>query len=494
MWLFTWLLLPALFAIIQAEQQKRQIDGIVVGEPTVVCEADAIHIYIKTREAFVGNIYARSHFMDNKCRSNFQNNKESSGYLSVKLGECGMIRTEQSNPKGVSYTLGPSGLQFGKYQEDMPETTINGIVENNCDYSIRVESVSGPLVRFSRIGDNVVHRWACEDKHQGILIKDCVAESESVFRTEVIDNRGCPISEQFQKLQYNDDLTMAFVQLEVFKFPDVDTVRFSCNISFCEKINGGCIGITPPNCPIVGRNEFMPHSVTDSSIDPTRVYIPFDIDPANRSPLFQTTKRYNPFRLITSATRSPLNFRMSSRQKDYVKNEGSRVCGGFALPSNFRSLLRFASQPVAQALHSSTDSPNLLLLKKNRTSPPLFRSMSSERNVRARRDEERTLNVKSGTMVVSDAKLSGQNPQKRSIFMSNGEADGFCLNKTTSTALLMFVALLSAFSLLSSGYILYDVYSTRHKRVKAQITTRRDSLPANEYACTIKAFNSMMNK
>lgn len=57
-----------------------------------------------------------------------------------------------------------SSLKFNNDKQFTPtEVFINGVVENRCDYSIRVESVSGPLVHYSEIGQPVVHRWACED-------------------------------------------------------------------------------------------------------------------------------------------------------------------------------------------------------------------------------------------------------------------------------------------------------------------------------------------
>lgn len=89
----------------------------------------------------------------------------------------------------------------------------------------------------------------------------------------------------------------------------------------------------------------------------------------------------------------------------------------------------------------------------------MFRPLSNERNVRARR-EDTTLSVKAETVFVSDSSLSA--PRKRSIPMPNGEEDiGLCLNKKTSTILILLLALLGVFSLATTLYICYDIYSTR---------------------------------
>lgn len=48
-------------------------------------------------------------------------------------------------------------------QHNPPESMLRGVVENNCEYSIRIDSVNGELARYTQVGQPVVHRWNCED-------------------------------------------------------------------------------------------------------------------------------------------------------------------------------------------------------------------------------------------------------------------------------------------------------------------------------------------
>jgi hypothetical protein len=156
-------------------------------------------------------MYVRGHFVTPGCKAT-NHEREAGAYLVVKLNECGMIRTEQvsylfklwnnckhirfwSTPNGVNYKLAVvvsfhplfetrqdeaysvdcfykheqisvnsnMAVNESAFMQNPPESNLKGVVENSCDYSIRVDSVSGPLARFTEIGQPVVHRWECAD-------------------------------------------------------------------------------------------------------------------------------------------------------------------------------------------------------------------------------------------------------------------------------------------------------------------------------------------
>lgn len=52
------------------------------------------------------------------------------------------------------------------------------VVENKCDYSIRLDSVEGPLARFPEVGQPVVHRWECQDG----LFRELIKNHKRIFR------------------------------------------------------------------------------------------------------------------------------------------------------------------------------------------------------------------------------------------------------------------------------------------------------------------------
>lgn len=112
------------------------------------------------------------------------------------------------------------------------------------------------------------------------------------------------------------------------------------------------------------------------------------------------------------------------------------------------------------------------MLKRNRADKPVFRPMSNERNVRARRAEDTV--VKAETLIVSESlkpNSSTDNQQKRSIAVNElNDEMTLCLNKSTSTLLILSLAVLSSFSLATGFYISYDVCSTRYHHINRLLT------------------------
>lgn len=113
--------------------------------------------------------------------------------------------------------------------------------------------------------------------------------------------------------------------------------------------------------------------------------------------------------------------------------------------------------------------------------------------MRARRAEDAVMSVKAETIVVGDPsnfKTSLENQQKRSIVMpkkDSSEEIPVCFSKSMISALIILLACLSSFSFAASIYILCDVFSSKNRRIKAQITSRRESIPSNEFAFSIRA-------
>ncbi|KAJ1353844.1 hypothetical protein KIN20_010605 [Parelaphostrongylus tenuis] len=64
--------------------------------------------------------------------------------------------------------------------------------------------------------------------------------------------------------------------VEAFVFPDRSNVQFQCQVQICDRRDNECLGLTPPNCPLVTRGEFEPNSIVDSSVNPTQVMATFE--------------------------------------------------------------------------------------------------------------------------------------------------------------------------------------------------------------------------
>lgn len=48
---------------------------------------------------------------------------------------------------------------------------------------------------------------------------------------------------------YDSTLRLATKAYHVFKYADRPVLQFQCQVTLCLKLDGGCVGITPPKCP-----------------------------------------------------------------------------------------------------------------------------------------------------------------------------------------------------------------------------------------------------
>uniref|UniRef100_A0A915J3F4 ZP domain-containing protein n=1 Tax=Romanomermis culicivorax TaxID=13658 RepID=A0A915J3F4_ROMCU len=119
----------------------------------------------------------------------------------------------------------------------------------SCMYTIRKDEIDGEVLRYAKVGDQVVHRWECESDSFGILVHSCYVEDGQGEKVEVVNERGCH-RDRFLlgDPTYIEALNMAYRESHIFKFADRVAVRFLCQIKLCLKADGGCLGITPPLC------------------------------------------------------------------------------------------------------------------------------------------------------------------------------------------------------------------------------------------------------
>lgn len=48
---------------------------------------------------------------------------------------------------------------------------------------------------------------------------------------------------------YDSSLRLSTKAYHVFKYADRPVLQFQCQVTLCLKLDGGCLGITPPKCP-----------------------------------------------------------------------------------------------------------------------------------------------------------------------------------------------------------------------------------------------------
>uniref|UniRef100_A0AC34EZV9 ZP domain-containing protein n=1 Tax=Panagrolaimus sp. ES5 TaxID=591445 RepID=A0AC34EZV9_9BILA len=127
-----------------------------------------------------------------------------------------------------------------------------------CTYTIRKDEIDGPILKYAKVGDQVVHRWECDSDIYGILVHSCYVEDGQGVKSMVVDDKGCHKDRSILgDPTYAEALNLAYRESYVFKFADKIGVRFQCEIRLCVKESGGCNGITPPTCDDQPSREWM---------------------------------------------------------------------------------------------------------------------------------------------------------------------------------------------------------------------------------------------
>uniref|UniRef100_A0A7E4W2H8 ZP domain-containing protein n=1 Tax=Panagrellus redivivus TaxID=6233 RepID=A0A7E4W2H8_PANRE len=264
---------------------SQDIDNGIMGMPEIQCNADTIEMKFRTKKKFAGKIYVQGHYNDASCRVDYAHpDKEGHPIGGIRLshGACDMDRQRMIKPEGMQFStvivisfhplfvtkvdrafhincmyretvqtvnqqLEVSSIPTEEVQNDMPIPM--------CTYTIRKDEIDGPILKYARVGDQVVHRWECDTDMYGLLVHSCFVEDGQGEKQLIIDERGCHRDRLvLGDPTYTEALNMAYRESYVFKFADRVGVRFQCEIRLCVKESGGCNGVTPPDCsgPAIG--------------------------------------------------------------------------------------------------------------------------------------------------------------------------------------------------------------------------------------------------
>ncbi|KAK0418628.1 hypothetical protein QR680_013679 [Steinernema hermaphroditum] len=250
--------------------------------------------------SFNGALVVRGHAADNNCRKNVEadpSQKTRNVEFQLFDEKCGLKKIDSVSPSlSESHLLQvePAGTNFSavinvlhhrflvtdqdhgylvqcfvaKAEEDSDlETYLNvspdlGFSETislqsvppTCNYTLRRDSVNGPIMQSGIIGQTVFHRWECDGGEQanaayGIQIHDCFAGNDVEHQYPIVDNKGC-ISDVklLSPVMYADQSLLAYAQSKVFTVADVERLRFHCKMRLCTRDGDGCEGVTPPQC------------------------------------------------------------------------------------------------------------------------------------------------------------------------------------------------------------------------------------------------------
>ncbi|KFD48119.1 hypothetical protein M514_11000 [Trichuris suis] len=275
-----------------AEDSQCNLSKTLKGDPVIQCGVDYIALHFRTKEPFRGKVFVKGHFLSPECQVSWNDSNsrqpQSGGTIWVKHGRCGMHRLRMMNPHGVqfsnvivvsfhpvfitrmdrAYHVKCDYMETRKsvaFNMDVSPLTVTQIAQSfplpTCSYTIRKDELDGEILKYAKVGQQVVHRWECDTNAYGMLVHSCFVEDGQGKKVLVIDDNGCHTDRLLLgDPTYVEALNMAYRESNVFKFADRLAVRFLCQIRLCLKGNEGCNGITPPTC------ESLPLTSDDRSV------------------------------------------------------------------------------------------------------------------------------------------------------------------------------------------------------------------------------------
>ncbi|CAD6185402.1 unnamed protein product [Caenorhabditis auriculariae] len=289
----TWPFVLSLFLFGTTAIHGASDENELIGHPEIKCNADTIDMQFKTKKQFSGKVYVKGSFNRPECRVDYSSHDKDGrplGGIKLNHGACNMDRQRMIAPEGMMFStiliisFHPLFLtRMDKayhikcmYKEaartvtaaidvrmqyflnfytilvlsNLPtESVSSNLAMPTCSYTIRKDQLDGPILRYAKVGDQVVHRWQCDSEEYGVLVHSCYVEDGQGEKQMIVDERGCHTDHLLLgDPTYVEALNMAYRESFVFKFADRIAVRFQCEIRLCLKDDGGCDGITPPLC------------------------------------------------------------------------------------------------------------------------------------------------------------------------------------------------------------------------------------------------------
>ncbi|KRY58754.1 Cuticlin-1 [Trichinella britovi] len=273
---------------------------------STTCENGQMKIQIKNGNPFTGRIFVKGEQSNPDCSWDYKDYSAKSIDLAVDLKTCGAVTKRSTNPEGVFFAVTlimmkhPVLFQIGDHawrlqchlctkdltldqQLEVEPLTTAGTLEKevkekpDCMYTIRRDTVNGPLLRWARLGSRIVHRWECESSEvdgksaYAMRVHSCYLKGSENKKVLMIDADGCPTKDSFLKnISYDKDRMLVSAESSVVSLPDTESVQYECQVSVCIRGESDCeehiviliilsnlllkmITFQPPKCSSVNR-------------------------------------------------------------------------------------------------------------------------------------------------------------------------------------------------------------------------------------------------
>ncbi|KFD54577.1 hypothetical protein M514_04522, partial [Trichuris suis] len=253
------------------------------GDIKTNCKDGSMEVTISKTPPYRGWLLVKGHQKKKGCFWDYTNNKEDNIRTTIDYNTCQAETRRSTNPDGVfvsmtilllkhpllfqhvdrAYRLqcfygGKETLVNRELQIEELSTikTLEKTIEKpDCVYTIRRDTVNGPIVKFATLGMDIVHRWECESPERdgenvyAMHVHSCYIKSETQEQVMVIDENGCPVEHSpIQKISYSPNQLLVSAKAPVVTLPDAGVVQFHCQVSLCLRHEQSCLQLTPPKC------------------------------------------------------------------------------------------------------------------------------------------------------------------------------------------------------------------------------------------------------
>ncbi|CDW53288.1 VWA and Zona pellucida domain containing protein [Trichuris trichiura] len=246
------------------------------------CKDGSMEVTISKTPPYRGWLLVKGHQKKKGCFWDYTNNKQSNIHTTIDYSTCQAERRRSTNPDGVFVSMTIMLLKHPLLFQHVDrayrlqcfyggkETFVNrelqieelttiktlekAVEKPDCVYTIRRDTVNGPIVKFATLGMDIVHRWECESaEHDGenvyaMHVHSCYIKSETQEQVMVIDENGCPVKHSpIQKISYSPNQLLVSAKAPVVTLPDAGAIQFNCQVSLCLRQEESCLQLTVRN-------------------------------------------------------------------------------------------------------------------------------------------------------------------------------------------------------------------------------------------------------
>ncbi|CAK5121715.1 unnamed protein product [Meloidogyne enterolobii] len=273
--------------------QFPELENAVLAEPRVDCGVESItvcRVWIRMEKPFHGRLYVEDEVDQPECVHSYAKDwgSDSDGPLdsrgadfTIRFGQCNMRRQRLV----IVIILGSREFfQFLKFSPLVTSIVEHEFTLPHCSYQLKQRGVDGPLMKYATIGEPITHLWQCDPIAgwlYGLLIHSCfVDDGHGKNRFDLIDERGCVTDRSLlAEISYDEKAFTAYAHTHVFRYADRIQLFFTCTIQLCFREDGGCDGISPPQCNKGKVGSPFPETPVSPSFVP--------IDSHEESPIFR---------------------------------------------------------------------------------------------------------------------------------------------------------------------------------------------------------------